>query len=89
MCGLFSYFEVEEPCKKEKEVIALAEVIFLKQNVSILGGCSVSRTKSFLSPKVLEMHFLNFFMIKCSTEYCFLLKKEAQLEEFDHSACTR
>lgn len=77
MCGLFSYFEVEEPCKKEKEVIALAEVIFLKQNVSILGGCSVSRTKSFLSPKVLEMHFLNFFMIKCSTECCFLLKKEA------------
>lgn len=59
---LFSYFEVDGPCKKEKEVITPVEVIFLKGNVNILGGYSVARTKSFfLSPKLLEINFLNFF----------------------------
>lgn len=86
---IFSYFKFEGPCEKEKEAIAPGEVISLKENVNTLGGYSIARTKSFfLSPKVLEMHFLNFFMVTCSTECCFLLKKGAQFEDFDHSTFT-
>lgn len=44
---ILSYFEVEEPCKKEKEVIAQTEVIFPKENVNTLGGYSVPKIKGF------------------------------------------
>lgn len=38
----------------------------------------------FFALKILEIGFLSFFKIKCSTERYFLLKKKARLHEFDH-----